>query len=80
MVGQLDLHRPLQQPLRQLGEHAAGPNELLFRARAGEQLVDQLVRQLLTQPRTRALAATPRGAGDSPCGDPPAPAWDKEGS
>ena len=63
MVGQLGLHRPLQQPLRQPGEHATRPNELLFRPGAGEQFVDQLVRQLLTQPRGRTFAATPRGRG-----------------
>jgi hypothetical protein len=42
-IGQLDLHRPLQQTLGQTGEQAAGPGDLLLRARAGEQLVDHLV-------------------------------------
>ena len=43
VVGQLDLHRPLHQALGQLGQQPAGPGDLLLRARAGEQLVDQLV-------------------------------------
>ncbi len=43
MVGQLDLHRTLHQPLGQLGEHTAGPRELLLGASAGEQLVEQLI-------------------------------------
>jgi len=43
MVGQLDLHRPLHQPLRQLREQPAGPSDLLLAARPREQLVDHLV-------------------------------------
>jgi len=43
VVGQLNLHRPLHQPLGQLRQHAARPGELLLRARAGEQLVEHLV-------------------------------------
>ena len=43
MVGQLDLHRPLHQPLSQLGQQAAGPGDLLLGPRAGEQLVDHLI-------------------------------------
>jgi hypothetical protein len=46
MVGQLGLHRPLDQPLRQPAEQPLRAGDLLRRARAGEQLVDQLVRQL----------------------------------
>ena len=43
VVGQLDLHRPLHQPLGQLGQQAAGPSDLLLRRGASEQLVEQLV-------------------------------------
>ena len=45
MVGQLDLHRSLDQPLRELAQQAAGAGDLLLGASAGEQLVDQLVGQ-----------------------------------
>ena len=37
-------HRPLDQPLRQPLQQPVGAGDLLRRARAGEQLVDQLVR------------------------------------
>src|SRR5205807_10338624 len=40
VLGQLNLHRPLDQPLGQLSEHAAGPGDLLLGRGAGEQLVD----------------------------------------
>ena len=43
VVGQLDLHRALHQPLGQLGQQPAGPGDLLLRRGAGEQLVDHLV-------------------------------------
>jgi hypothetical protein len=56
MVSQLDLHRPLDQPLGQLRQQAAGPDDLLLRAGAREQLVDQLV----TQPT--AVGQLDRGA------------------
>ena len=41
VVGQLDLHRPFEQPLRQPGEQAARPDELLLRLSPGEQLAAQ---------------------------------------
>jgi hypothetical protein len=59
MVSQLDLHRALHETLRQPREQTAGANDLLFGLSAGEQLVDQLVRQAL--PRRQTLADTPRG-------------------
>ncbi len=46
MVGQLGLHRPLDQPLRQSVKQPRRTGDLLRRARAGEQLIDQLVRKL----------------------------------
>jgi hypothetical protein len=61
MVSQLDLHRALHETLRQPREQTAGANDLLFGLSAGEQLVDQLVRQALAQPRRQTLADTPRG-------------------
>ena len=47
MLGQLGLHRPLHQPLGQLREQPAGPDDLLLGPRAREQLVDHLVRDPL---------------------------------
>ena len=47
MVGQLDLHRPLHQPLGQLRQQPAGPGDLLLGLRAGQQLVDHLIRDPL---------------------------------
>jgi hypothetical protein len=47
MLGQLGVHRPLHQPLRQTAQQAIGSGDLLRRARAGEQLIDQLVRQIV---------------------------------
>src|SRR5207253_5384306 len=40
MLGQLRRHRPLDQPLRQLREYAAGPDDLLLGASARERLID----------------------------------------
>src|SRR5207248_1229968 len=54
MLGQLGRRRPLHQPLRQLREHAIGPDDLLFGAGAGEQLVDHLVRETVAK-RVRDL-------------------------
>src|SRR5581483_12250088 len=45
VVGQLDLERPLDQPLGQLRQQPARAGDLLLRPRAGKQLVEQLVRQ-----------------------------------
>ena len=49
VIGQLGVHRPLDQPLGQLREQPAGPDDLLLRPSAGEQLIDQLVAEPLTQ-------------------------------
>ena len=43
MAGQLDLHRPLDQPLGQLRQQPAGPGDLLLGRDAREQLVDHLI-------------------------------------
>jgi hypothetical protein len=50
MLGQLHVHRPLHQPLRQLAQHAIRPGDLLRRARTSQQLIDQLIRQLRRLP------------------------------
>ena len=43
VIGQLDLHRPLHQPLGQLRQQPAGPGDLLLGRGAGKQLVDHLI-------------------------------------
>ena len=48
MVGQLDLHRALHQPLGQLRQQPAGPRDLLLAASARQQLVDHRVGDPLT--------------------------------
>ena len=48
MVGQLDLHRSLDQPLGQRRQHPAGPGDLLLGPRTGQQLVDHLIWKLAT--------------------------------
>ncbi len=58
MLGQLDLHRPLHQPLSQIGKQPAGPGDLLLRARTGEQLIDQLI----TDPPRRHPQSLPHTA------------------
>ena len=45
VVGQLDLQRPLHQPLGQLREQPAAAGDLLLRPSPSKQLVDHLVRQ-----------------------------------
>jgi hypothetical protein len=45
VVGELDLHRALNQPLRQLREQAPGADDLLLAVSAGEQFVEHLARQ-----------------------------------
>ena len=45
MLGQLDLHRPLDQPLGQLRQKPAGPGDLLLGPGALEQLVEHLIRE-----------------------------------
>jgi hypothetical protein len=54
MLGQLGRHRPLHQPLRQLREHTARPDDLLLRPSAREQLVDHLVGEAIAN-RVRKL-------------------------
>ena len=44
MTGQLDLHRPLPQPLGQLRQQPTRPGDLLLGTGAGEQLIDHLIR------------------------------------
>jgi hypothetical protein len=46
VLAQLGIHRALDEPLRQPGEQPIGARDLLRRARAGEQLIDQLFRKL----------------------------------
>jgi hypothetical protein len=58
VVGQLGVHRALDQPPGQLGEQAALTGDLRRRARAGEQPVDQLVRKL-TRTRAQRIAVGP---------------------
>jgi hypothetical protein len=48
MVGELDLHRTLNEPLRQLRQKPARPDDLILAAGAGEQLVDHLIREKLS--------------------------------
>jgi hypothetical protein len=50
VVGELDLHRALNQPLRQLRKQPARPDDLLLPVNAGEQLVDDAIRKKLPHP------------------------------
>ena len=59
VLGQLRLHRPLHQPLGQLREHTARPDDLLLGPGAGEQLVDHLVGEAIAD-RVRELRAARR--------------------
>jgi hypothetical protein len=61
MVGQLDLHRPLHQPLGQLAEHATGPEDLLLGLRARQQLVNNVIRELAAKVVRHALKDPRRG-------------------
>ena len=73
VVGQLDLHRPLHQPLRQLAEQPARPDDLLLvRAPASSSSIN-LVRQLIARrPDTRAFAGdSRRGARATRLAAPP---------
>ena len=47
MVSQLDLHRPLHQSLGQRRQQPARPGDLLLGPRAGQQLIDHLIRDPL---------------------------------
>jgi hypothetical protein len=49
MPGQLRRQGALHQPLRQLREHPARPDDLLLSPGTGKQLIDHLVRQLLAK-------------------------------
>ena len=48
VIGQLDLHRALHQPLGQLRQQASGPRDLRLGPGAGQQLVDHLIGNPLT--------------------------------
>jgi hypothetical protein len=61
VVGQLDLERSLNQPLGQLAEHAARPEDLLLGLRPGQQLVNDLVRELAADVIRHALKDPRRG-------------------
>ena len=61
VVGQLDLHRPLHQPLGQLGEQTARTGDLLLGPGASEQLIDHLV----GQQRLDLLGELGRGSGSA---------------
>jgi len=67
VVRQLGVHRPLDQALRQAVKQALRAGELLGRARAGEQLVDQLVRKLRRLERIAIRAGVDRR--QSPIGE-----------
>ena len=61
MVGQLNLHRALHQPLGQLSQQTAGPRDLLLSRGARQQLIDHLIgdplaiRSLDHLPQSRAI-------------------------
>ena len=65
MVGQLDLHRPLHHPLRQLAQQTTLTGDLLTRPGAGHQLIDQLVRQKLLDPVRERVGLAARSASAS---------------
>jgi hypothetical protein len=50
VLSELDLHRALHQPLRQLRKQPARPDDLLLAAGAGEQLVDHPIQEKLPHP------------------------------
>ena len=62
VLGQLGIHRALDQPTRQIGQQAAGPDDLLLAARPGEQLVDQLIAEPLADLLGQPLDRGARGA------------------
>ena len=47
MVGELGAHRALHHTAHQIGQQAAGPDDLLLAPRARQKLIDQLVRQTI---------------------------------
>ena len=66
VIAQLDLKRALHQPLGQLRQQAPRPNDLLLRSRAGQQLVNDVVRTALpplsswSQPGRDRMAGAPQ--------------------
>ena len=77
MLGQLGRQRPLHQPLGQLREHPARPDDLLLAASAGEQPVDHLVRETIANLIRQPVLERTRSAGRSlrsPSGLAPQPA------
>ena len=50
MVGELHLHRSLNQPLHQPRKQPTRPHDLLLAVGAGEQLVNHPIRQKLPHP------------------------------
>ncbi len=69
MVSELDLHRSLDQPLRQLRKQPTRPHDLLLPVGTGEQLVHHLVRKQLPE-LSRQLAHPRRSTSISPAGIP----------
>jgi len=61
MISQLDLERPLDQPPGQLREQTTGPDDLLLRLRAGQQLVNNIVREPAANVIRHALKDPTRG-------------------
>ena len=62
MLGDLGPQRALQQPPRQLPQQPVRARDLLRRPRAGQQLVDQLIRELGPLEQTAARQPRQRGA------------------
>ena len=65
MVSELDLHRPLNQTLRQLRKQPARPDDLLLAASTSEQPVDHFIRKNLPD-LSRHLAHTGRNISLAP--------------
>ena len=63
ILPQLRRQRPLHQPLRQLREHTARPDDLVLAPRTGEQLIDHLVREPVANPRRELDPGGRRAAG-----------------
>ena len=62
VVGQFDLHRPLNQPLGQLGEKPTRPDDLILGLGTGQQLVDDFVGQDTAQVVGHLLKDPSRGS------------------
>src|SRR4051795_2032810 len=71
VLGQLDLERPLDQPLGQLGQQPAGADDLLPGAGAGQQLVDPPLRPPGPPLSPRVLAPATSSSIPSPASRPP---------